>query len=327
MRKSPDKKLSGFNQDQKGGEGSHSLYKSSSYPSDSFGYTDIKYSLFCSSYKQLRACAGFYHRFDRIYMESSVIYEAGAGELCLWRDTLPEGCEVYIALPYIMRDENLPAAELSGLERIPSPGFEPEGYLVRNYEELKLITESGGNFITDFGLYCYNREAVKHFLHRGARFITLPLELNVHEMRELEASGKSELILYGRAPMMISASCLLKTTLSCMKKTGNRSRAGKDDGKDTKKWDEDLSLTLTDRYKKEFPVIRNCRECYNVIYNADPTYLGSEMKDIRRLHPAFLRIMFTDETEEECGGVLKGIFEERPLSGEYTKGHFRKSVL
>ena len=85
----------------------------------------------------------------------------------------------------------------------------------------------------------------------GADRLTVPVELNEREIRDSGIHG--EMIVYGYLPMMISAQCIRKTTLGC---------SGKPE-----------IMLLKDRKEMRFPVVNQCRFCYNTIYNSAPVPL------------------------------------------------------
>ena len=66
----------------------------------------------------------------------------------------------------------------------------------------------------------------------------------------------TEILVYGRLPVMVSAQCLLKTNGRCLKQQGGKK-----------------VCRLTDRMGKTFPVSAECRYCYNIIYNSTPLVL------------------------------------------------------
>lgn len=78
-------------------------------------------------------------------------------------------------------------------------------------------------FALDASVYAWNREAVHTLKEMGPEFITMPWELN---SRELKAVAKAcerdgipgELVIYGHAPMMVSAQCVVKTLKGCTAK-------------------------------------------------------------------------------------------------------------
>ncbi len=64
----------------------------------------------------------------------------------------------------------------------------------------------------DNSIYIYNQRARKTLVdYAGFEFFTLPAELNERELRRL-SSAQSELVVYGRIPMMVSAQCVRKNT-------------------------------------------------------------------------------------------------------------------
>ena len=141
----------------------------------------------------------------------------------------------------------------------------------------------------------------------GIQGDTAPLELNRGELSRRD-NRNSEMILYGRSPMMISSQCLKKNLDRC---TGACSL-----------------LTLKDRMGKQFPVQCVCGSCYNVIYNSLPTSLIGEWGTIRNMGFRSYRLNFTVESGREAAetarkfaAVLGGKREaESPNDGkEYTK--------
>ncbi len=209
-------------------------------------------------------------------------------------------------LPYIFRD----GTELR-LDK------EAGGVLVRNYEELQYVKEAAfeNEVIADAGLYSFNSFARERLGKDGIDTDTIPLELNYHEIRERGAEG-SEMVIYGRTPMMISANCLYLTE--------NRKC-----GKDIKKGH---LMELTDRKKAEFPVFADCRYCYNIVYNSVPLSLHKDIDRVMDLNLHSLRLNFTTEEPEEVKRIadyfikLVNTGEEGKFGFNYTRGHFRKGV-
>lgn len=118
---------------------------------------------------------------------------------------------------------------------------------------------------------------------------TVPLELNEKELCHRENTG-SEMVVYGRLPLMHSAQCVRKNTTGC-----NRS--------------EDR-LVLKDRYDKAFPVVCYCDPwktgntkqtdpCYNIIYNSLPYGLVREADKVKELGVSAVRLSFTIENREQ----------------------------
>ncbi|SFK45720.1 putative protease [Lachnospiraceae bacterium KH1T2] len=223
----------------------------------------------------------------------------------------PKGCsKKWIqVMPYVMRDE--PKAEKVHIAKGAN------GVLVRNYEEMGFVKESEfrGDVIADASLYSFNSEAAEALKEAGITKETLPLELNVHEMRKRGTLG-TELVIYGRTPLMITANCLYLT---------EHHKCGRN-------IPEGYSLMLTDRKNVKFPTVCECRYCYNVIYNSVPVSLHKEIEVIESLGVDSVRLNFTTETPEEAKMITEyfvdlfnGVDDEPPFK-DYTRGHFRKGV-
>ena len=189
-----------------------------------------------------------------------------------------------------------------------------DGALVRNLEELLYLRTVGykNTIITDCSMYQWNRMAKKFWNDFGIDRTTAPVELNYHELKELEINDM-ELIGYGYLPVMISAGCIQKNTEKCIQKNSE--------------------LTLTDRYQKKFVVKNICNYCYNVIYNVAPLMLADQKKEIDALNPYKIRLQFTMENSEQTEKIINlygKIFVENIETElpdiEFTRGHFKRGV-
>ncbi len=215
------------------------------------------------------------------------------------------GKKLYLALPYIWNEESARALKK---EIAPIAGAQPDGFLVRNLDELGLLYDRGiqGEIILDAGLYTFNRRSAELLGRAGGTRFTAPYELN---RRELEQRGfeKTELTVYGHYPMMISSGCLRLTTGKCVREK------------------EPYGVyRLKDRTGTIFPAVNCCRYCYNIIYNSVPTWLLDE-DGIEEAES--LRFCFTVESRLEMRSVLTRFFDgEREPKGSITRGHYKRGV-
>ena len=137
---------------------------------------------------------------------------------------------------------------------------------------------------------------------------TLPLELNEGELAALckktEPAIRHELLVYGRAPMMVSAQCIRRTVKGCDQKP--------------------CVMELSDRKGVRLPVKNNCTFCYNTILNSRPTVLYDLPEVIRHIGPDSIRYEFTTESGKEVKEILSGkrIYREN----EFTRGYLRRGV-
>lgn len=222
------------------------------------------------------------------------------------------GKKAFYVFPFIFRQQTSLFYEkiMPELKKLPL-----DGIMVRSLDEITFIKEWGNEnwqMVSDSNLYTYSNEAAEYFYRLGMMQDTIPVELNRKEILRRENS-RSEMIIYGRLPLMITAQCIHKNTLGCMH--------------------QPKVLTLKDRYSVHFPVKNFCPECYNVIYNSLPVCLFKEDATVKKIAPAAVRLSFTTETEEETEQILTiygdiykngGILGQLPM--ECTNGHFKRGV-
>ena len=222
------------------------------------------------------------------------------------------GKKAFYVFPFIFRQQTSLFYEkiMPELKKLPL-----DGIMVRSLDEIAFIKEWGNEnwqMVSDSNLYTYSNEASEYFYRLGMMQDTIPVELNRKEILRRENS-RSEMIIYGRLPLMITAQCIHKNTLGCMH--------------------QHKVLNLKDRYSVHFPVKNFCPECYNVIYNSLPVCLFKEDATVKKIAPAAVRLSFTTETEEETEQILTiygdiykngGILGQLPM--KCTNGHFKRGV-
>ena len=260
--------------------------------------------------------------------EISVVYlDADGFSPDQWRDIAnrchDRGKQCWLALPQIFRSH---AQRYLGASRhlLCQAGF--DGVLIRALEEtvwLKDLMEQEKPelplpFGMDASVYGWNRRSAKVLASVGASVLAMPWELNSREMEPVLETCHglgltSELIIYGNAPMMVSAQCITNTVKGCTHKRG--------------------TLMMKDRTGAVLPVKNHCSFCYNTIYNPAPlSLLGSE-KLVRRLRAERLRLQFTVEGTEQTEKVLDAFIGsfvydrdvEVPFR-DFTRGHFKRGV-
>ena len=205
-----------------------------------------------------------------------------------------------------------------------------DGAFVRTAEELVCLREHGyaGSIVTDHSVYCWNSSSAK-VIGRYADGSVVPLELAGPECAQLyeKISGEAILTVYGRAPMMISAGCVRKTSGQC-------------------KGSGDAFLQIRDRMGETFPVRCVCGRdrdlCHNVIFNSVPLSLHAALSDSAVRAADGLLVCFTDEAPALAGeiaayyrngmpgrdGSAEPGANRKPFPVEkYTTGHYRKGAL
>lgn len=225
--------------------------------------------------------------------------------ICQRRDIEP--C---IMLPYIERQSYMPEF-YKHLDELLSEGT--AGFLARSFESASHLCNLGlsGMTILDAGVYTWNTEALKWADENGFTQVTAPYELNKKELRRRDSSS-SEIIIYGRIPLMVTVQCLRKNLTGCSGNPG--------------------VIYLKDRTKRVFPVKHDCIFCYNTVYNSEILSLIGEKDFLDAAGFTMRRISFTTETRDESEDVLlafermnHGTLTEN-LNISYTKGHFNRGV-
>lgn len=246
---------------------------------------------------------------DRVYIDSDLyVREFDQISQCLENHT---HFAAFLSLPFVIREKDTAYFEQLKLlldEKI-------KGFLVRNLEALYLVSSLKPKYdiVIDSGIYCFNAAAVR-FLHEYADECCLPWELNGRECRQLIDKDLQDIRIsmpiYGTIPMMISANCVKKTVGSCIK------------------GELPEQMYLTDRYNTRFPVLCNCRHCYNIIYNSVPYSLHQEWKNLCKLRLFAVRLDFISEKKGQIGRILDfytGKSDKFPIT-EYTAGHYKRGI-
>lgn len=214
------------------------------------------------------------------------------------------GKEVFLRLPVIFRAKTSDFYQSIVFEL---KNIDLDGFVVRNYEELQFVKEffSDADIVIDHNLYTYNDYAKEAFREYEIIRDTLPLELNQKEIRRRN-NENSEMLLYGYYPLMTSAGCVHKNTLSCDKRS---------------------QITyLKDRYNVLFPVKNYCNDCYNLIYNSVPVLLFEEKDRLKDYGVRHFRMDFSVESAKEVEQVLRLYKEGTGRTIDYTNGHYKRGV-
>ncbi len=178
--------------------------------------------------------------------------------------------------------------------------------LVGNLSMVKLAKELGYTLRGDYGLEIYNAQAIKECKRLGFASLTLSFELKLAQIRDMSKALDTELIVYGRLPLMITESCLIKNRLGrCNCQNSN---------------------VLTDRKGAQFPVVK-APGCRNEILNSKKLFLADKAADYQRVGLCYARLMFTTENPNECVQVAQRYLGKSTWEpNEYTRGLYYRDV-
>ena len=230
------------------------------------------------------------------YLYAPALLMARRPELVL--PFVEKGAVPVAVLPRIITDEQSPQVfeALSGLAQ--------EGVreaLVGNLGHVFLAKQAGMEVRGDFGLNAFNSLSLETLRRAGFLSATASFELRLSQIRDMIKPLDTEIIIYGRLPLMISEQSLVKTTVQD-------------------------SAQLSDRMGSVFPVIRDFGD-RTVIYNAHKLYLADKKEDLYATGAWGLRLLFTNESGRECVEVAKGhlgLSDYRP--NVLTRGLYYRGV-
>ena len=161
--------------------------------------------------------------------------------------------------------------------------------------------EMGFEIRGDFGLQVFNGQASKEYRRMGFKSLTASFELKLAQIRDLTKAVDTEMIAYGRLPLMITENCAIRNQSGkCVCSNVN---------------------TLTDRKGVRFPVVK-AWGCRNEILNANKLWLADKSADYRRAGLWAIRLSFTTENGLECAQVL----ESYRGMGNYTPNGFTRGL-
>lgn len=266
--------------------------------------TKLSLSVLISNMDQLKAVNGA-DNIDRLYIPYRLFDELRDEDIIISKD------KITIALAYISRMESKKNAYKDRLINYAQEGYT---FLVRNLEDASLLIKNGysDRIILDYGMYTMNRYSCEFWRGIGIIGDTIPVELAKSEIYNRDNS-MSELIIYGRIPLMLSAQCIKKNFSKCTRSYGG--------------------MLLRDRKQAEFPVLFECDRCYNIIYNSVPISLLSIYEQACKAGMASVRLSFTIESTSETIKIInevnnilnKGIYDQKE-DFSYTRGHFKRGI-
>ncbi|MBQ9249506.1 MAG: U32 family peptidase [Oscillospiraceae bacterium] len=237
--------------------------------------------------------------------DPKIIFQVRTGE-----QLLPELAELkpdYIYVPALVLRENfdrvLPfvrsgATPVAVLPRVISDPQTGEIYealkelydrgvreaLLGNLGHIVIARRAGMRIRGDFGLNAFNSQSLEVLRLAGFESVTASFELRMSQIRDLRKPLDTEMIIYGRLPVMVSEQNIVKSPSGKVIQT---------------------EAQLSDRMGSVFPVVQEFGD-RSVIYNAHKLYMADKKDDLYSAGLWGLRLLFTTESGRECVEVAKG---------------------
>ena len=160
----------------------------------------------------------------------------------------------------------------------------------------------------DFGLNIYNSRSMDVARDLQLASACLSFEMTMPQIRDLSKAVPSEIIAYGRLPLMVTEHCLV------------RNKSGQCDCKNT-------ALKLTDKTGAEFPVIKDGNNCRSVLLNGKKLSWLDRQDDLAKLGLWAVRLYFTTENALEVDRVLRDYLDPQSFDpGACTRGLYLRGV-
>ncbi len=230
-----------------------------------------------------------------IYLPINII-EENTDELLGFEDRIVIGLPAILREPsrdaYRQRLENLKSlgfsrAEVSTIDAIPLT----EGFF-RHANQRMNITNSYALSVMD---------------ELKLNSVCLSAELNLAQVRDIQKLTATELIAYGRLPLMITENCIMKNIDKC--ECGGIGE-------------------IQDRMGASFPIIKDADLCRSVVLNSLPLYMGDKLKELKGTGVDYLKLMFTTESGEQCRKIFDAYINGQGCPpDEYTRLHYLKGAL
>ena len=213
--------------------------------------------------------------------------------------------DTYIYMPIIIRNNynrliknNLPT--ILGKYKI-------KGFVLSNIGNFELLKDyKDYEFICNYTFNIFNNLTINEL---PANTITLSPELNKTDLKNFNTNKKTELIVYGRTPLMNSNYCLLGKSNKCYSECDHKCNS-------TNKY------YLKDRLGFLFRIIPDNIQTITTIYNSKITSIEYDGLPID-----FARIDILDENISEINDIIKTVLTGKKLEGnQYTNGNFNKEI-
>ena len=208
-------------------------------------------------------------------------------------------------LPRIVHDGEIPKMK-ENLRLARSMGIRQA--LVGNLGHLIPARECGMKLRGDFGLNIYNGRAMESMKELEMASAMLSFEMTLPQIRDISKMVPTEMMVYGRMPLMVTENCIMKNkTGSCVCTQGQQ--------------------RLVDKTGAEFPIIKDGDSCRSVLLNGKKLSMIDRKDELSRLGLWGLRLYFTTENPREVDRVLADWQTPGPFDpGACTRGLYMRGL-
>ena len=236
-------------------------------------------------------------------------------------ETLSKKFELYIYLPTIIKANYRNLLSLNIENAIKS--YNIKGFVLSNISNLLLLdnvlencslNKNNFNFIANYTFNIFNNHSVKELKELGFNRFTISPELNKETILDLTSSNTevlaSELIVYGKTPLMNMNYCLLGKANKCYPNCDAKCNSCN-------------KYYLKDRLGLNFEVIPDNIQTVTTIYNSKTTSI--ESTDF--VSTNVFRIDVIDESIDDINNIVSVVKSGNRFEGkEFTNGNLNREV-
>lgn len=213
------------------------------------------------------------------------------------------GAKAVAVLPRVITDDQTEAI-FKMLRRLNERGVNEA--LLGNVGHIRLARKAGMKIRADFGMNVFNSYSLEMVGRMSFLSATASFEMRMAQIRDMAKTVDTELIVYGRLPLMVSDQCVISRSAgacNCQK-----------------------PAQLSDRMGSVFPVVREF-DHRNVIYNSRKLFMADKTDDLYGAGLWGIRLMFTTEGARECVQVAKRYKGEGDYQpNDLTRGLYYRGV-
>lgn len=205
--------------------------------------------------------------------------------------------------------------EVEFVQTMPPIDKEGKNECINSYDNI-LINSLGQTsniekkYFADYRMNVFNSYSLNEL--KGFSCVTLSPELTINEIKNIKKPVDTEIIAYGRIPLMTFENCPVRANSRCEGKNAVNE--------------------LIDRKNERFLLM--CADgCFSELLNSKPIYMADKLSDLTNTGVRYLRLDFTDESTGECERILSE-YQNAMKKGQanpakentFTRGHFYKKI-
>ena len=245
---------------------------------------------------------------DRIYVPLKFYAQKKYKDIIKY---LSNSSELYVYMPTIIKD-NYRNIIYNSLDKYIGE-FNIKGIIASNLSSINSLSKymEKLDIIGNYTLNVFNTHTINELYNQGIKVITLSPELDETTLTNLcrESIANTELMVYGKLPVMNMGYCLLGLSNKCYPKCQMRCN-------------DNLKYYIKDRLGYKFRIVPDNIQTITTIYNSKVTSIPYE-----NINPSSVRISILDENIDEINKAIETVHDGKTFSSkDFTYGNLYKNV-